>query len=76
MERAIGEIFDFGGVKLRVERTNNPVCDGCHFEQFNHGCWQINGIEETGLCYGGFRSDKNDVIFIEVKDDQGKEEES
>lgn len=70
MERKVGDVFDFNGIKLKVKRTDKPVCNGCFFEKFDCGCWQINGIEETDLC---FRSDKNDVIFIEVKDDQDKE---
>ena len=74
MERRVGEVFEFNGVKLKVKRTDKPVCDGCFFEKFDCGCWQINGIEETGLCYGGFRGDKNDVIFVEVEDDKYKEE--
>ena len=74
MERAIGEVFGFDGVKLKVKRVNNRFCDGCHFKQFNHECWQINGIEDTGLCSGSFRSDKNDVIFVRVEDDKDKED--
>lgn len=61
MERQVGEIFDFNGIKLKAKRTDKPVCNGCFFEKFDCGCWQINGIEETDLC---FRSDKNDVILL------------
>ena len=74
MERKVGDVFNFNGIKLKVMRTNNRLCDGCHFEQFDNKCWQINGIEDTGLCSGRFRSDKNDVIFVRVKDDQDKED--
>lgn len=70
----MGEVFEFNGIKLKVKRTYNPFCDGCHFEQFNNKCWNINGIEDTGLCSGRFRSDKNNVIFVEVEDDKYKEE--
>ena len=74
MERKVGEVLEFNGIKLKVKRTNNPVCDGCHFERFDCICWQTNVIKEVGLCYGGFRGDKNDVIFVEVEDDKYKEE--
>ena len=74
MERKVDEVFEFNGIKLKVKRTNNPAaCDGCYFDKFNNECRKINVIEETGLCYGGFRRDKNDVIFVEVEDSKDKE---
>ena len=64
MERAIGEIFDFNGTKLQVKDTGKRIsCDGCYFNEFliRNGC----GIY-AGYCYGLFRSDGKNVIFVEV----------
>lgn len=75
MERKVGEVFDFDRFKLKVKITNNSdACYGCYFDKLDHECQKIHVIEETGLCYGGFRGDKNDVIFVEVEDDKYKEE--
>lgn len=35
MERAVGEVFDFNGIKLKVKRTDKPVCYGYFFEKFD-----------------------------------------
>ena len=75
MERKVGEVFEFNGIKLKVKITNNSdVCYGCYFDKLDDECRKIHVIEETGLCYDGFRGDKNDVIFVEVEDDKRKEE--
>lgn len=74
MERKVGEVFEFNGIKLKVKRTNNPVCDGCYFERFDCVFWQTNRIEETGRCYSDIRRDKNDVIFVKVEDSKDKED--
>ena len=71
MNRKIGEVFGFCGFKVKVKITNNSdACHGCYFDNLDNECQKINVIEETGLCYGGFRSDKNDVIFVKVEDDK------
>lgn len=74
MERAIGEVFYFGGVKLRVERAKNKTsCEGCYFSYPKRPCWQVDGISKTGCCSHHARSDKESVIFVRVEDDKDKE---
>lgn len=33
MERKVGDVFDFNGIKLKVKRTDKPVCNGCFFRE-------------------------------------------
>lgn len=69
MERKVGEVFDFNGVKLQVKDTGqNACCDGCYFYKIKYSCVRnIFGIYAS-YCYGPFRSDGKNVIFLEVKD--------
>ena len=67
MERAIGEVFDFDGVKLRVARAKSKVsCEGCYFFHQKHPCYKVHGISITGKCDLLVRSDKKSVIFVRV----------
>ena len=72
MERKVGEVFDFNGVKLRVEESLRQYsCYGCYFYNTNsrHVCHDLNNRCRLSDCYGQFRSDGNDVIFVEVKNE-------
>ena len=70
MERKIGETFEFEGKTLQVKATNDDGCKGCIF---NVKC--TRGIKSvTGFCRSGYRDDKKDVIFVEVKDEQPQEQ--
>ena len=74
MGRAIGEVFDFDGIKLRVERAKNETsCEGCYFDYQMPPCWQVNRTYNTGCCNHHARSDKKSVIFVKVEDDKNKE---
>lgn len=74
MERKVGEVFDFRGVKLRVERAKDKTsCDGCYFDYPRIPCWRVNGMSKTGRCNPSIRSDKESVIFVKVEDDKNKE---
>ena len=63
MEHKLGEIFEDGGVKLKVEKSINR-CRGCHFLHVTH-CVK-NSFVET--CDSLLRKDNTDVIFVKVKD--------
>ena len=64
MERKIGETFEFDGKTLQVKAANDDGCEDCIF---NAKC--TRGIKSvTGLCESGYRDDKKDVIFVEVKE--------
>ena len=71
MERKVGEVFDFNGVKLQVKDTGQKVsCDGCYFDKFEYECSDAHISDYTGLCFGSFGSDGKNVIFVEVKDNE------
>lgn len=69
MERAIGEVFDFNDVKLQVKDIGKKVCcDGCYFDKSEYKCSDVHNC--IGYCFGPFRSDGKDVVFVEVEDDK------
>ena len=63
MERKIGETFEFEGKKIEV-RAASRACDGCFLEE---KCC-IDSAELLGTCGFGDRSDKKDVIFVEIQE--------
>ena len=69
MERAVGEIFEFEGVKLQVKDTGDRCCcDGCYFcVSFYCPCHETRYNQLMGECYRVYRADGKDVIFVEVK---------
>lgn len=61
-EYKVGEVFPFGKIKLKcVEATSN--CTGCFLSSFAYCTWC------TGECSWNKRTDRKDVIFIEVKEE-------
>ena len=65
MERAIGEVFELDGVKLRVEEAE-LWCRGCYLFDIDIECGGLRSIR--GDCNIEHRTDKTDVIFTEVKE--------
>ena len=63
-EFAVGEEFRFGDVRLKCVKEQGVSCQGCYFD-IKENC--VNYSELIGLCAGYWRSDKTDVIFVEVK---------
>lgn len=72
MERRIGEIFEYQGKILRVKEAEGKICEGCSF--LNKCTCETKGT--VGWCDCGTRSDKKNVIFVEVKDQSHKESET
>ena len=71
MEREVGEVFDFKGVKLQVKDTGcKASCDGCYFDEFWHSCVRNGCGIYVGYCYGLFRSDGKNVVLVEVNYDK------
>ena len=67
MERAIGEVFDFDGVKLQVKDTGHEAsCNGCYFNRFMCTNNEIKSIDQTGGCFRACRTDDRNVIFVKV----------
>lgn len=64
-EFAVGEEFQFGLKRLRCEKdTSKTPCNGCVFV-VNECDEFINSF--VGPCTSQVRTDKTDVIFVEVK---------
>lgn len=75
MERVVGEIFDFNGVKLEVkDKGNCCLCNGCYFYSFTGPCAGTHYKKQTGECFRLRRTDHKYVIFVEVNNDQVKED--
>ena len=66
MERQIGEIFDFDGVKLEVVEAKDNDCTGCYFFYERTAC-SFSCVRNTiGFCNPFFRKDNTYVIFKEI----------
>lgn len=63
MERAIGEVFELDGVKLRV-KYHTFGCNGCYFD----GEYCEDVMRVGGTCVKYNRRDRQNVIFTEVKE--------
>ena len=67
-EFKVGELFQCGLVKLKVEKAECIGCDGCLkcFIYKNHiDCKLVDSI--LGECEAEKREDKTDVIFVKVE---------
>ena len=73
MEREVGDVFDFNGVKLQVKDRLELICKGCFFDKFRPAICDDVTSNFTGECLGFARSDNKNVIFVEVESDENKE---
>ena len=62
MERKIGETFGYKGKTFKVAEAKGDVCIGCFF---NGRCYSS---DVAGDCESEYRSDKKDVIFVEIQE--------
>ena len=67
MERPIGEIFDFEGVKLEVVEKDGRYCEGCYFAGLVL-CRIREIMGNTGYCGSANREDRKMVIFKKVQE--------
>ena len=68
MERAVGEVFGFNGVKLKVEDAGDSCfCYGCYFYECQCTCDTMDHTNQVGACFRIHRTDDKNVIFVEVK---------
>lgn len=66
---SIGEEFQFGKIRLRVEKCKNPLdCENCFFKDNNKSCAALP--ESTGQCCSICRDDEQSVKFIKVEKDE------
>lgn len=64
-EFKVGEIFQLGLVKLRVEKQDEDVCTRCVLYHFGN-CDVVH--EFTGSCFHKDREDNNNVMFVKVEE--------
>lgn len=69
-EFKVGEEFQFGLIRLRVEDGTGMMCHRCFFNEIE----EIDGTDYfvercVGSCLDSDRSDGKHVIFVEVKED-------
>lgn len=60
MERKVGEIFEYEGIKLEVVETEDFSCHGCYFLTLRREC-------SKQLCMRYNRKDKKNVVFKSVE---------
>ena len=63
-EFKLGEVFEHDGIKLTVDFPHDDDC--CYECYFRRGTRCVN-FENDLKCSHSERSDKNDVIFVEVE---------
>ena len=68
-ERKVGEIFEYEGKKLKVEEKVSSDCYGCFFDEQHIPCSK----NALGYCGSEFRTDKKEVIFVEVQSQETEE---
>lgn len=56
MERKVGEIFEYEGIKLEVVETEDFSCHDCYFLDLRYKCHQQ-------LCMPCLRKDRKNVVF-------------
>lgn len=69
-ERKVGEIFEYEGKKLKVEEKVSSDCYGCFFDEQHIPCSK----NTLGYCGSEFRTDKKEVIFVEVTEQNQMEQ--
>ena len=70
MERKIGEVFEYNGVRLRVTKRDLLRCDDCFFKSYLCGLPHIT--EHIGWCCPPMRKDR--VKFIKVEENMKNQE--
>lgn len=63
-EYKVGEVFQFGKIKLKCVESMDVGCRGCVLSETSH-CRKF-----MSHCHKFHRSDEKDVIFIEVKEEK------
>ena len=69
MERKIGEIFDYDGLKLEVVENDDNHCEGCYFQKWIICRFPVIA-DKTGACSADERDDKKEVVFQVVTDEE------
>lgn len=69
-EFKIGQVFQFGNVKLKVVKSKESFqCQGCFFHESKDVYCIVQYVwDATGDCNPGKRKDKTPVKFVKVED--------
>ena len=67
MERPIGDIFDFDGVRLEVVNEKYFSCEMCYFHEEKIPCIRQRIINAVGRCNAFNRKDLEFVIFKKIE---------
>lgn len=62
-DRVIGEVFEFNGVKLVVEKCRD--CSECYFDDYD--CNRDDILDVAGFCSSMNRNDNETVVFKKLK---------
>lgn len=66
-EYKIGEVFQFGKIKLKCVESNTGDCDDCAINYY--GITECTSLRPMiGECLCSNRSDRKSVIFIEANE--------
>lgn len=68
-EFKVGEVFQFGFAKLKVEKSDAKPCDqceSCFMYDYVYNCELF--IDIIGSCEAKHREDNTDIIFVKVED--------
>ena len=64
-EFKVGEVFQFGFVKLQCVKANNK-CEGCYLDSTDICSFAISSC--VGNCKSEKREDKTNVIFVKMEE--------
>lgn len=64
MEREIGDIFNYNGVKLQIVESNG-YCNNCYFNDSCITCTKPNTLDK---CQKHYRKDNKNIHFKEIKE--------
>lgn len=67
-EFAVGETFQFGLKKLKVKVTTPSL--KCMYCYFTEACKDTDPTDVVGECEANKRSDRMEVIFVEVEEEE------
>lgn len=67
MELKIGEIVELRGVQLMVVEVKRHSCKKCYFDGDMESC-TIIGRTKFGSCFATYRTDKKNINYVRVKD--------
>lgn len=68
-ELKIGEEFQLGDRRFRIEKDKIETCVGCFFIENDIPCEELKIYSILPQCNRINRKDKKDVVFKEVKND-------